>query len=807
MTILVKKSAPGKINFQISVKDFVEFCWRSGNLSRNAKQSSPSALEGQMAHKKVQNQWPDQYQKEINIEKEFSTKHYQLQLKGRIDGLLQERSSLSIFEIKTVLEHFHVHDQAEKQQHIHQAKVYAYLTLQKLPASHRPSNITISIIYYSILKTQKIAEHHQFSQIDIEDFFQAGMDRFINWLDQYHYHLVQRNTSAQNLKFPYPEFRSGQWHFSAHVYQAIKRKSSLLAQAPTGTGKTISTLFPSIKAYSDHADKLVYLTAKKSGRISAEKAAQKILSSGARIKCLTLSSLEDSCFCDQNHSDQSQCPYDKDFYNRLSKARQCLFEHDLFDLKTLRSIAQQHQLCPYYLAKNLLPWIDLLICDYNQVFSPSQNILNQLTRDALNTVLLVDECHNLIDRGRRLYSAALSRSELIGFLKLADEILSANGNYGITAKNKLLLKNFDQYAQFESAQKTIEQPPSDYFISQLDEIFRLVYRQSVAPQTSLFANTENVKHQQVIYSVANFILIAKLWGPNFKTIISPTVSDDVTSKQNFCVTLFCLDPSPQLRDKITLFTSKIFFSATLTPIELYPKQLGLPEESRIISIPSPFPTQNLNTVVISHLNTRYKYRQQSIDQIIEYIATTIQQNNGNYFVIFPSYNYLAIGAELFRRRFPDIEIYTQQNNMGNEEKNKFLATLEHKEKETSARAYFIVMGGSFAEGIDLPGDQLIGCIIVGVGLPKICLERNLIRDYFDQLKLNGFAFSYEIPGITRVLQAAGRLIRTEEDRGVLVLIDDRYKLDRYSKLLPNHWDRNFIESIDSLKSNLLEFWN
>jgi DNA excision repair protein ERCC-2 len=753
---------------KLAVRDLVAFGLRSGNLEKGGFGSPDRASEGTRGHQQVQRSRPPAYQSEVPISHLVETEELALVVSGRIDGLLVEEDQVLIEEIKTT--YTALEELEENPHHWAQAKIYAHF----FAAQHELEEIQVQLTYVHLDSGKLKEECRACGAGELAQFFQTLLERYLRWMVQYLAWCSQRDQSIQDLQFPFPAFRRGQKQLINAAFRAVEGQGRLFAQAPTGIGKTISVLFPALKALgAQHVAKIFYLTAKTSGRAIAEKAIEDLRSGGLKCKSLTLTARERICFnAGEGHPcDVQQCEYALGYYDRLEGALDELFSHDAIPRARVEEVARKHRVCPFELSLDLSLWADVIICDYNYVFDPRAYLRRFFLEEGGAYALLIDEAHNLVDRAREMFSAELSRLAISGLRRRIKK-----EHPGL----KRALKGIEDYLT-EAGRRCIElgQPWVERELPH--DLMPLLPDFLEKAEQALIRDLDAPYREELIdlyFAVFGFQRIGDLFGPNYATYAEPDLKD-------LRLKLFCMDPAPQLREALRRGTSAVFFSATLTPLEYFRQVLGGEEGDALLDLESPFPAEHFQLLLADHLDTSYKGRGQSFDQVAESIAALISQHTGNYLAFFPSYQYLQEVAARFRVAHPDVETLVQHGGMSERQREEFLSVFDAENPDTLVG--FAVMGGVFGEGIDLVGERLVGAIVVGVGLPQVCLERELIRAYYDEQEVAGFDFAYTFPGMNRVLQAAGRVIRSPEDRGVVLLIDRRFGWSTYRRLFPPHW--------------------
>ena len=757
---------------KLSIRKIVDWVLRCGDINSQFYDAAPMFM-GAAIHRKIQKEAGENYQKEVSLRLETEIDGMPVIIRGRADGVINNPDgTVTIDEIKTTtLPLDYIYQQHE--QHLSQGKCYAYMYLQTL--ENPPETITVQLTYFQ-LESEEIRRHTWgFTADELEAFFTDLLHKYGIWLRFEREWKSTRDTSISPLPFPFPNYRKGQRELAVAVYRTISASKKLYACAPTGIGKTLSSLFPSIKAMGEgKTAPIFYLTAKTVTRTVAEEAIKLMAGHGLRFKSVTLRAKDKICINIECVCNPDHCQNAKGHYDRVNEVILDVLENnDLITPAETELYAKKHQVCPHELALDVALWCDLIVGDYNHVFHPDAYLRRFFNDDQQDYIFLIDEAHNLTDRVRDMYTAALRKSTLNHirtWIKDKDPL-----SVGLR-KNLRLLNTYlsDMRKEHENERSYVSQ--------ELDIVF-LAFVKLAAEATSewLTAHKGHQVHGNVLelyFEINKFLMIAEMYDENYTTIVE-------FYGQDVAVTLFCLDPSKIIAGGLSRAKSSILFSATLTPLPYYREILGGDSEDFVVSLPSPFDPDNLQLISHCGISTKYKDRESSYGPIAQTIYETISRKKGNYLVFFPSYEYMHTVYELFCSQFPQVETLLQETELSEDERADFLARFDSS--NTSTLVGFAVLGGIFSEGIDLKGDRLIGAIIVGVGIPKISLRHDLIRDYFNAKNGQGYDYAYVFPGMNKVLQAAGRVIRTETDSGIVVLIDSRYATAQYRGLFPAHW--------------------
>jgi len=778
---------------KISVRNLVEFILRSGDISSAGFASPARALEGTWAHQKIQKKWSDVVTKEVSLSYQVETPEFVLKIIGRADGVRTAGDHVTLIEIKSTTSDLDDLDEHSHPLYWAQAKCYAFIYAKQ----NNLSQIDIQLIYAQIETGEsKLLEKH-FLLTDLERFFYDLVERYLAWAQRMQKWVALRNESIKELQFPFPAYRKGQRELAVAVYRTITADpgKKLFAQAPTGIGKTMATLFPAIKAMGEgHLEKIFYLTAKTVARELAENAVAKLAARGLAFKPLTLTAKEKICFTPGCECNPDQCEFAKGHFDRVNQALEDIFDEPAFPRTVIETYARKHRVCPFEFALDLSLWSDAVICDYNYVFDPKVFLKRFFMDTGGNYAFLVDEAHNLVDRAREMFSAELDKKPIQELkAKIKDELPHVAKH--LTKINTLLTKakKLCQGTDQEKLFYVQKEPYKDLF-SPLKKFMK-------SAETWLVQNKPAEFREELVefYFTANdFIRVSETYDHRYATYIQ-------LAGRDLKVKMFCIDPSFLLSEALKRGRCAVFFSATLTPLDYFRQILGGDENDRIMKIPSPFPRENLCLMVADNIKTTFRARELTYHQIVDVIAAVTSSKTGNFLVYLPSYKYLNEISSRFVAAHPAVKVICQSSGMSESEKENFLAAFSAENSETLVG--FAVMGGVFGEGIDLVGDRLSGCVIVGVGLPQIGLERDIIRNHFDQTLHLGFEFAYMYPGMNKVLQAAGRVIRTETDRGAVLLIDERFNRQAYRALFPSSWLPSVpVRSPEQITQVLGEFW-
>jgi DNA excision repair protein ERCC-2 len=749
-------------DIQISVRALVEYVFKSGSIDARFR-SQTAMIDGTRIHQKIQRTYQEGDQKEVYLSTEIDYDGLTFTIDGRCDGLLFHDGKVIIDEIKSFSQPL---DQLEAEGypvHWAQAKMYAYI----VAIDRELEDIYVQLTYVHVDTEEKksIIQNYTFSEL--ERFAMEVIQGYAPYAKLLYNHRKKRDESCRELSFPFKTYRDGQRNLAGAVYKTIVDQKNLFAKAPTGIGKTISTLFPAMKAIGEkQLNRVFYLTAKTITRTAAEEAFARMGSCGLIAKTVTLTAKDKICFQEETNCQKDYCEFANGYYDRINEAiLDILSNKNHLTREVIESYARKHKVCPFEYSLDLAYSVDAIICDYNYIFDPRVSLKRLLEDQKKSTVLLVDEAHNLVDRGREMFSASLNKEP---FLQLKKDFKGVNQSIYQAASNInawfiLLKKN--------------KEDQNEYVLKQLEEAF--------LEQTSQFA----LAAEQVLQIETSPLLLETYFRVNQFLKIAELLDDQFIiyaekNRNDLKIKLFCIDPSHLLRQMGKGFRAKIFFSATLSPMPYYQDILGGGEEDYALRIPSPFNKEQVD-VLIKPLSTRYRDRERNRDEILSVIQSLLKNRPGNHLIFFPSYQYLLSVYEQFKRIDIDTQTLIQEAGMPENEREDFLAAFKADQTETLVG--FAVLGGVFSEGVDLIGDRLNGVVVIGVGLPQLSFERNLIKDHFVSKGKNGYDYAYVYPGINKVLQAGGRLIRSEQDQGTIILIDDRFLQRPYQQLLPNEW--------------------
>ncbi len=779
---------------KISVRNLIAFVLRSGDLDSRFMGAS-RAVEGTRAHQKIQKARKEEvkdgqeYIPEVWLSHSLEYKGMTITVEGRADGVLWKNDIVIVDEIKTTTRPLEQIDEHYNMLHWAQVKCYAYI----LATQNGLKELDIQLSYYQ-LDTQEIKNLLQhFSITQLKDFFDQLIERYFLWAEMVNTWQIKRQRSIKSLDFPFVTYRKGQRNLAVAVYKTIVQRKKLFVKAPTGIGKTISTLFPAVKAMGEgYTTKIFYLTAKTITRQVAEEAFIKMKTKGLLLKTITLTAKDKICFKDESNCNPEYCKFAKGHFDRVNDASKDIFNHEnLMTREVIEKYARKYQICPFEFSLDMALWVDSIICDYNYVFDPRVYLKRFFEEnDDKDYIFLIDEAHNLVDRSRAMFSAELNKSSFLDVKRIMKE------------KEPEIAKVSNKLNKFMlTAKKECGKEKSLVQEKEPKEIVPLLKKFINVSEKWLAKNEQSNGHKELLelyFEVKIFVRIAELYDERFVTYIQKN-NRDVKIK------LFCIEPSYLLSEAVKRGKTAVFFSATLTPLDYFRDMLGGAKEDYMIQLSAPFDNNNRCLLIANSISTKYSDRENTYDIIADYLNTVVLQKAGNYLVFFPSYKYMYEVYDIFRERYSGISTIMQSSFMTEQEREAFLDIFRPNLSEPLLG--FAVLGGIFSEGIDLKGERLVGVVVVGVGLPQICLERDIIKNYFQNKNNYGFEYAYMYPGMNKVLQASGRVIRSEEDRGIILLIDERFAYSNYIRVFPREWEHHQkAKSIDDVRIALERFW-
>lgn len=821
------------MEIQISVRGLVEFVLRSGNIDNRRAASPENAMqEGGRIHRMIQRRMGADYHAEVLLRYVLAAGRYDIHVEGRADGIIiqpvgelsqvpeltdtslkaayRDQVTVTIDEIKGTYRELNRIREAQPV-HLAQAKCYAYI----YGSQNDLRRIRVRLTYCNIDTEEIKYFHYEYEMQELEEWFMDVMRQYRKWADfQFEWNL-RRQESIKNLAFPFP-YRQGQKDLVTYVYQTIYHKRKLFIEAPTGVGKTISTLFPAVKSMGEgRGQKIFYLTAKTITRTVADDTIELMRKQGLKLKSVILTAKDKICFMEETECNPEYCPYAKGHYDRINDAiYDLLTQSDNFNRTQIEEYARKHQVCPFEMCLDMSLFADAVICDYNYLFDPHVYLKRFFSEGvSQDYIFLIDEAHNLVDRGREMYSAVLMKEDFLALKKV--------------------VKEYDgkMYRQLENCNRELlelKRACEDYEYWNDDEIapfVRTLIRLSGTMETYLEEHEDSPVRSDILdfyFEISHFLLINDKLDKNY------VIYTQMESDGGFSIRLFCVNPSKNLSECMMRGRSSILFSATLLPIQYYKRLLGAQEGDYEVYAKSVFDSRRKGLFIADDVTSKYTRRSEmEYYNIASYIHRIVSRRDGNYMIFFPSHAFLQNVYELYCRYFHDaerVECILQEEYMDEESREAFLRRfdmpeptqnlcieevihIEIQEEEERSLLGFCVLGGIFSEGIDLKKDSLIGAVIVGTGLPQVCNEREILKRYFDSQGDNGFDFAYRFPGMNKVLQAAGRVIRTVEDVGIVALLDERFLTAAYLKMFPREWKEYEEVSLEQVEGRVERFWN
>lgn len=770
---------------RVSVRNLVEFVLRSGDIdNRHTSSNQKEAMQaGSRLHRKIQKSMGADYRAEVSLKHQVEEDGFEILVEGRADGIIDRGQELIIDEIKGVYMSL---SQLEEPVEVHlaQAMCYGYFYGSEIGAGE----VTLQVTYCNI-DTEEIRRFQVIKTIEeLEQWFNGLIYEYVKWARYLYHNSCRRNESLEALEFPFP-YREGQRELAVAVYRTTSRGRKLFIQAPTGIGKTLSTVFPALRAIGEgYGEKLFYLTAKTITRGVAEEALEILREQGLYFRSVTITAKDKLCFLESPDCNPDACSYAKGHFDRVNDAVYDIV-HKEFGItrETILQYAREFQVCPFEFCLDISNFVDGIICDYNYVFDPDVR-LQRYFGDGMKGeyFFLVDEAHNLVPRAREMYSAVLIKEHVMLTKKLVKNLYQPLVTQ-LDRLNKALLE------LKRECDTCLILPDAAHLIMLLNELFAVF--EKFMDEFKEFEGRDQVL--DFYFEVRSFISIYERVDEHYR------IYADFLDNGEFMVKLLCVNPIRNIKECLDQGNSTVFFSATMLPIRYYRQLLSNEPEDYAVYVDSPFDRKNRLLLTASDVTSRYTRRNENeYRKILTYIRELAAAKKGNYMIFFPSYSYMEQVYELLEQE--DFDCILQGSRMTESEREEFLEEFE-QERECSLVA-FCVMGGLFSEGIDLKEERLIGVVIVGTGLPMVCTEQEILKGYFDETENEGFSFAYQYPGMNKVMQAAGRVIRTVSDKGVILLLDDRFLRRDYQELFPREWDDYKPVTIKTLNAALREFW-
>ena len=777
--------------FSISVRDLVAFVLPTGDLSGGFF-SSQRSVAGTRAHQHVQKSRPESYEPEVTISHLVRIREYAIQISGRIDGIFHDPGGDILEEIKSTTRDLASLETHQNELHWAQLKIYAYIHAADLGLE----KIDTCLTYVQLESNATLEIRRVFDFAELKLFFEDLVERFAGQADERKEWQGTRNQSIQDLIFPFPKYRKGQREMAVSVFRAVREKQQLLVQAPTGIGKTMAAVFPAVKALGDNLiDRVFYLAARSTGKKVAEEAMAVLQRRGLRIRCLVLTAKEKICFNPGAACNGDECEFARGYYDRINEALEYALKSDVLNRHFVESMAWQHRVCPFELSLDLSLNVDVIICDYNYALDPQAYLRRFFQVVEEEYLFLVDEAHNLVDRARDMFSAKISRQQIV------------DGHRELAGKLPGLAEVLENLATWMDEKRAAHAGDTFHSSTELPGgLLPLLERAAKESDAWLSRNISAPFRETILdlyFSVSRFLKVSELFNEQYAVCYGFS-RQSRANDQDVVVNLFCIDPSSHLQAKLEKIRSAIFFSATITPMDYFREIFGCDASTRELILSSPFPRHNFSLTIANTISTLFKEREETKEKVAETIKSFVGLKTGNYLIFFPSYEYLMKVHDVFSQNNPEMDVVLQSPGMGERERETFIE--QFSRMNTVTKVGFAVLGGVFGEGIDLVGDRLTGAVVVSVGMPPPTPERELIREYFEESRNAGWEFAYVFPGFNRVLQASGRVIRTEKDRGSVLLIDKRYSYARYRSMFPEEWRPAYIKRPEDLKPILVAFW-
>ena len=782
-----------KPKVRISVRNLVEFILRSGDLdnSSGTSRDKEAMLKGGRLHRKIQRSMKGDYQAEVSLKKESEYEDVIIQVEGRADGIFTEDGAVYIDEIKGTYGNVQAMDTPIP---VHRAQAMCYGLIWGEKEGISEIHIQMTYAHLETEETRRFRE--DFSIEELKSWYQKLLDAYHKWIAYSLNWKKERNASMKDLQFPFP-YREGQRDIVSGVYHTVSSGKTLFVQAPTGVGKTMSAIFPSVRAIGEgKGETLFYLTAKTITGTVAQEAFHILREKGLKFKVTTITAKEKLCFQDTPECTPEKCPYAKGHFDRVNDAVYELWTtEEVYSREVIRAHAEKWQVCPFEMCLDLSVWVDGIICDYNYVFDPNVHLKRFFGENISGDhIFLIDEAHNLVERGREMYSAGISRQSL-------------------AALRKKIKKRFSKLARtLDKANRQMMELEEN--LAETGKGYQVLANPGVLPITllTISGELEEILEEKELeeelrreilefyFIVRDFLNVSELVDENY------VVYTENSAEEGFRLRLFCVNPAENLGEYLKKGRSAIFFSATMFPMLYYRELLTTDRDAYGIYVQSPFPKENRRILIGSDVSSRYTRRNRAeYRKIAGYIARCVWQRPGNYMVFFPSYRLMEDVLQVYEEEFSVdwVRCVCQTPDMTEQEREGFLEGFQERE---GTLVGFCVLGGIFSEGVDLTGESLIGAVIVGTGLPQIGSQREILKEYYDKKNHCGFDYAYRYPGMNKVLQAAGRVIRTKEDKGVILLLDDRFWDRDYQEIFPREWQDRTGCRLDTVEGAVETFW-
>ena len=776
------------VEIKLSVHQLVDFLLRTGDIDSRVFNNN-TMLAGTKIHASYQSKQNNMYLSEVQLSYDFYIQKYHIKLFGRADGIIiKNDKSVIIDEIKSTILDLETCYEKQGNWHLGQAICYAFMYAK----NNNLNDIGVNLTYISQNDESTMKKSFSFTEEYLTSYMNDLLKKYLMFYNIIEVKREKRNESSNMLEFPFEKFRMGQRELSKYCYHVAKDGGILFAEAPTGIGKTISTIFPFIKSFKDNEnEKIFYLTAKTSGREAAYKACELLKAKGQNLSEVIITAKDKICLNPGTSCNPSDCPFAVGYYDKIKDILiEMILNETSFDYDTILKYAFKYNVCPFELQLDLSLYSDVVICDYNYLFDPIGYLKRYFDGECNDVLVLVDEAHNLVPRAKSMYSCEITYSLFKKVKKQISKIDDAKIKSAFKSTNKYLKYYLDLYNGDDL--NIIIPYIEDSIMNSLSRLTLQMNR--VQKEYSSYVTEEFKDCSMEIY---RFIRLYEFYNESFKLFLN------FENEKNFTLNLLCLDASSFVRQSLSQVKGSALFSATLSPFEYYVEELGGDVNKDItLVLDSPFNKDNVLLMIDNGVSTLYKNRNASYSYIVEDIKNFVKSRLGNYFVFFPSYEYME---NVYNLLSGDFEVIKQDRNMDDKQKSEFLSNFESNPNKTTIG--FVVLGGSFGEAIDLIDDRLIGVVIVGVGLPQINFKSDLVKEYFMKKGMNGFDYAYVNRGINNVMQAMGRLIRSENDKGAILLIDQRYTNYNYRKIFRGNFKNyHIIYSSEEIGKMCESFW-
>jgi DNA excision repair protein ERCC-2 len=750
--------------FTVGVRELAQFCFRRGDIDYRFT-PSPTAAQGIEGHQHIARNRPATYQAEYAVEEEFSLQDCQLLVRGRADGF--DPGLGLVEEVKTCRVDFAQIPDVQQALHRAQARLYGALLCRALDLP----GLDVRLTYWNIDREEEWQQCEQMDAEALEDVLKQALQYYGDWIKALLQCERRRDASIASLEFPHGLWRAGQREMAETVYKCIDQRGQLLLQAPTGIGKTAAVLYPAAKALAaGKHQRVVYLTARTVGRRAAEQTLDQFRQAGLSLRSLSLSAREQVCLSPGKACHGEDCPYALGYYDRLPAAMAAAREEQSLNREVLERLALEHTVCPYQLAADMLPWVDVVIADINYVYSFHAMVSSIMDGHGLAWSVLLDEAHNLPDRARDMYGAWLHKAKLMAARKQCQGPVRK----ALDRCNRVLLALQKEPWQETDFDSTTKLP---------DSLLQVLQGFAADVSAQMGENPVFLQQRQQLadfyFEVLQLMRVAEVFGPEYRF-----ERYRGQGKQDFKLRLNCLDASRLLQQRQQAAHSVTAFSATVSPSDWVAPALGFQDQAVFMSLPSPFQSDQLAITLDTRIDTRYRAREQSMPLLCETIRCWLGEHSGNCIVYFPSYRYLEDSLAVLQGQLGERTVCVQQRSFDETRRQQLLQMLAERRNVVA----FCILGGVFGEGIDLPGDQLSSVVVVGVGLPQFNREREVLKDYYSQCCGRGFEYAYQYPGMQKVNQALGRVVRRDSDRGQVLLLDSRYSDPGWRALLPDWWE-------------------